>query len=203
MSGESSVCGDRPLSSANPRLAPGPTPGSRLRNRSGEERTDRRTEKSTVPPPGPPLHHHYCFDDRKADLVSFRLNTEDCRRAWTLCGKAPNAISCRRLLLPSGSEQQVRFLLIGCARAGCAQADSECRKWVDRSSRLALMRQPFSWYWWRKALATDRFQYGTSKRWLFPVPARRTDESEVYLWRMSSNECRENQHGAARCHNFA
>ena len=39
------------------------------------------------PSPGAPLHHHHCFDDRKAGAVSFRLGTESCG-VHDFCGRA-------------------------------------------------------------------------------------------------------------------
>ena len=94
-------------------------------------------------------------------------------------------------------------LLIGCATAGCAPPESECEEMGWPSSRLASSGSLSVGTGGERRLPRIGFNMLPVKDDCPPVPARRTDESKVYLWRMISNECREKRRGAARCYNFA
>jgi hypothetical protein len=196
MSGESSVCWDRLLSSANPRLAPGPTRGLEIiagRNGpTGGPKIDRPSPGATTPPP-----LLFRRSKGRSGFVSTERRRLQARVDYLRDGgKRYQALATHCLQHASSCPLGPNSRFVGapgwlCLCRLCPGRFRVPGNGVDRSSRLALKQQPFNWYWWRKALATERFQYATSKRGVPPVPARRTDESEVYLWRMSSNECRE------------
>jgi hypothetical protein len=117
-----------PLESANPRLA-GPTRGSRLRNRSGEERTDGRTERSTVPPRG--HHSTTTLLFRRSKGRSGFASTEHRRPQARVDSLREDA---KRYQVPTPPLAiRVRtagsfVLLDWLCHCGCVPADSECRQ---------------------------------------------------------------------------